>query len=82
MAHATACSSSSKDRRIDAAVFWIRSHDALIPAIASSPPPAQLATYPSVFSKTRVCETRTPVAQPRALSSLNALPTVLLGIKK
>ena len=35
-----------KTRRIDAAVFWIRSHDALMPAIASSPPPAQLATYP------------------------------------
>jgi hypothetical protein len=45
--YATACSSSSKDRKIEAAVFWIRSHDALMPAIASSPPPAQLATYPN-----------------------------------
>jgi len=39
--HATACSSSSKNRKIDAVVFWIRSHGALMPAIASSPRRAQ-----------------------------------------
>jgi len=34
----TGCDSS----RMGTAVFWMRSHDALMPAIASSPPPAQL----------------------------------------
>lgn len=48
-AYAAASRSSdvgSTARRMVAALFWIRSPDALIPAIASSPPPAQVATYP------------------------------------
>ncbi len=45
--HAASCPAGSTARTMMAAVFWIRSHDALIPAIASSPPPAHVATYPN-----------------------------------
>jgi hypothetical protein len=44
----TSCSSAegSKARRMVAADFWMCSQDALIPAMACSPPPAHVATYP------------------------------------
>jgi hypothetical protein len=41
---ASFCTLGSKARRIVVAVFWMRSQDALIPAMAWSPPPAQVAT--------------------------------------
>ena len=46
-AHAASSSAAgSKARRMVAADFWMRSQDVLIPAMAWSPPPAQVATYP------------------------------------
>jgi len=41
---ASSRTAGSKARRIVAAVRWMRSQDALMPAMARSPPPAQVAT--------------------------------------
>src|SRR5579875_2953109 len=45
---ATSASSVSKGRRIVAAAFWMRWHEAVIPATAFSPSPAHVATYPKL----------------------------------
>lgn len=45
---ATSSASASNDRRTVAAAFWMFWQDAVIPAMASSPPPAQVVTYPKL----------------------------------
>jgi hypothetical protein len=65
--------SGSKADRMVAAVFWIRSQDALIAGMDCSPPPAHVATYPKEWAGALVA--------PRAVVTSGGVPgsTSVLG---